>query len=84
MDVTDLSGEQIRTGLRAWARGLYAAEAAVEVLVVHRYWLGRAGFRRAALWISDGFSVRGTKVAEFTDQQLCVAPPRPEALPVWP
>ena len=52
-DVTGLTFDQIATGLRAWARGLYPLEAAVEVLLAHRGWLHRTDFRRAALWISD-------------------------------
>ena len=52
-DITELTFEQIATGLRAWAHGLYVVEAAVEVLLAHRAWLRRVDFRRAALWISD-------------------------------
>lgn len=52
-DITELTFEQVATGLRAWAHGLYTVEAAVEVLLAHRAWLRRMDFRRAALWISD-------------------------------
>ncbi|HEY8722185.1 hypothetical protein [Pengzhenrongella sp.] len=53
-DVSALTFDQLTTGLRAWARGLYPLEAAVEVLLAHRGWLHRADFRRATLRISDG------------------------------
>lgn len=54
-DAIDLTLEQIATGLRAWARGLYPLEAAVELLIAHDIFLRRTDFRRSALWISaDG------------------------------
>lgn len=52
-DVIDLTDEQIATGLRARARGLYPVEAAVELLLAHDAWPRRRDFRRSALWVSD-------------------------------
>jgi len=52
-DAVALSLDQIATALRAWARGLYPLEAAVELLIAHDTWLRRSDFRRSALWISD-------------------------------
>ncbi|NMR21152.1 hypothetical protein [Cellulomonas fimi] len=52
-EIDDLTFEQIATGLRAWARGLYPAEAAVELLLAHRGWLHRLDFTRTVLWVSD-------------------------------
>ena len=36
--------QQLESALRANARGLYTAEAAVELLIAHRTWLHRADF----------------------------------------
>ncbi|NMR19176.1 hypothetical protein [Cellulomonas fimi] len=51
--IDDLTFDQIATGLRAWARGLYPAEAAVELLLAHRGWLHRRDFTGIALLIGD-------------------------------
>jgi len=38
-DVAELTAEELAEMLRAHARGLYAEEAAVELLIAHRHWL---------------------------------------------
>lgn len=44
-DYDDTLAEQ----LRAWARGYYPGEAAVDLLLAHRRWLARGDFRAACL-----------------------------------
>ena len=48
--------------LRASARGLYACEAAVGLLIDHRYWLTRPDFTGEFVDIFDGFT-DGTPMA---------------------
>ncbi|MGW0192015.1 hypothetical protein [Nonomuraea sp. NPDC003201] len=40
---------ELAEAARAWARGSYAMEAAVELLIQHGVWLHRADFRRYAI-----------------------------------
>ena len=50
MTVTDLSLEERADGLRAWAKGLYALEAAVRLMIEHGTWLRRGA---PAMQMSD-------------------------------
>lgn len=49
MDIEDLPRDELAAALRLWARGYYAIEAAVELLVRHGVWLHRKDFRDAAV-----------------------------------
>lgn len=46
-EVENLTIAELQDALRNWARGLYGAEAAVELLIGHGTWLRRADFRKA-------------------------------------
>jgi hypothetical protein len=41
--------EDLSTGLRVWARGLWCLRVAVELLIGHRHWLWRSDFGDVAL-----------------------------------
>jgi hypothetical protein len=45
--------EDLVAALRVWAKGLFSAEAAIELLIGHRLWLYRDDFREIA-WNSAG------------------------------
>lgn len=47
---------ELAASLRAWAAGDRINEAAVELLITHGTWLGRADFRRAAIDAGDGMA----------------------------
>lgn len=44
-EVSELTAEQLAEMLRAYAHGLYAEEAAVELVIAHRHWLCSPTFR---------------------------------------
>jgi hypothetical protein len=46
--------DQIAAGLRAWAKGLFSAEAAVELLIGHGSWLCREDFLEVAVEFGRG------------------------------
>lgn len=45
LDTGDIELEELHARLRAWAAGIYAGEAAVELLITHDVWLRRRDFR---------------------------------------
>jgi hypothetical protein len=58
--------------MRAWAKGVLAAEAAVELLIGHRWWLHRADFAEVA--VEPGRNVfTGTVVAAVGFQAAAAA-----------
>ncbi len=57
--------EDLAAALRVWAKGLLAAEAAVELLIGHRLWLYRADFRDIA--VEPGWEVFSGQVMAVVD-----------------
>jgi hypothetical protein len=63
IDPTTLSPAQLAPMLRAWAAGLYASEAAVELLIAHGSWLCRRDFLASLVdAVDDGWGPRGAVV----------------------
>ncbi len=61
LDPESLSAEQLAPMLRAWAAGLLAGEAAVELLIRHDVWLHRRDFRAALVdAVDDGWGTGGS------------------------
>ena len=64
IDATTLTPDQLAPMLRAWAAGLYPSEAALDLLVTHRFWLTRRDFlTRLVDAVDDGWGPRGAVVA---------------------
>jgi len=62
-DPTAMTVEQLAPLLRAWAAGLYPAEAGVELLIAHRTWLQRRDFILALVdTIDEGWGPGGTVI----------------------
>ena len=60
LDPETISPDQLATMLRAWASGLYAGEAAVDLLIAHGTWLARRDFRQALVdAVDDGWGRGG-------------------------
>ncbi len=58
--------DDLAAALRAWAKGLLCAEAAVELLIAHRWWLFRRDFLDVAVEIgSEVFSGRVMAAVDF-------------------
>jgi hypothetical protein len=79
LDTDHLPPDQLAVMLRAWASGLYASEAAVELLIAHGSWLARRDFRSGLVdAVDDGWGRNGAiepmaaigwdVVADFLDQ----------------
>jgi hypothetical protein len=63
VDPTTLTAEELAPMLRAWANGLFASEAAVELLIAHDVWPRRRDFLFTLVdAIDDGWGPRGTVV----------------------
>ena len=61
LDPARLSPEQLAPMLRAWARGMLATEAAVDLLIRHDLWLRREDFRAALVdAVDDGWGTGGS------------------------
>ena len=61
LDPARLSAEQLAPMLRAWARGMLATEAAVDLLIRHDVWLRRGDFRAALVdAVDDGWGTGGS------------------------
>src|SRR5215218_2500763 len=61
LDPTTLSAEKLAPMLRAWASGLFATEAAVELLIAHDVWPRRRDFLFTLVdAVDDGWARRGT------------------------
>ncbi|NLT53665.1 MAG: hypothetical protein GXX79_03655 [Actinomycetales bacterium] len=78
IDPSTLTPERLAPMLRAWAAGLYAEEAAVDLLIAHRTWLTRRDFLTRLVdveteaWTPGGIpvpqaSIDWDTVAMFTD-----------------
>jgi hypothetical protein len=65
--------------LRVWARGLLGLEAAVELLVGHRFWLGRSDFLVVAVEV-DRDNVTGD-VSAWVDFEAAASALRAGQLP---
>jgi hypothetical protein len=63
--------DEIAAGLRAWAKGLFSAEAAVELLIGHGSWLCREDFLEVAVEFGRGF-VNGSVMAAI-DWEAAIA-----------
>jgi len=48
--------DDLAAALRAWAKGLFSTEAAVELLIGHRSWLYREDFREIAVEFGQGIT----------------------------
>jgi hypothetical protein len=60
LDPRTISPDRLATMLRAWASGMYASEAAVDLLIAHGTWLARRDFRQALVdAVDDGWSRGG-------------------------
>jgi hypothetical protein len=60
LDPETISPDQLATMLRSWASGLYASEAAVDLLIAHGTWLARRDFRHALIdAVDDGWGRGG-------------------------
>ncbi len=58
--------EDLAAAVRVWAKGLLAAEAAVELLIGHRLWLYRDDLREVAVEFgSEAFSGRVMAAVDF-------------------
>jgi hypothetical protein len=55
----------LAAALRAWAKGLFTAEAAVELLIGHRWWLYREDFLEVA--VESGQEITGGAVLAAVD-----------------
>ena len=56
LDPTTLEPDELAPMLRAWAKGLYTTEAAVELLIAHDHWLRRRDFLGRCTWAcTDGW-----------------------------
>ena len=81
IDPTSLTPEQLAPMLRAWAKGLYTSEAAIELLIAHRVWLTRHDFLATCVdaidngWTREGFepmaSVDWARAARFAFDVPC-------------
>ena len=60
-DVYKLSAQELAAAMREAAAGCYAAEAAVELLVAHGFWLDRPDFRRYVDYSVDGSATLGSR-----------------------
>ena len=61
IDAETLTAQALAPMLRAWAAGLLAGEAAVELLIRHDVWLHRTDFRAALIdAVDDGWGTGGT------------------------
>lgn len=60
VDATTLDADQLAGMLRAWAAGVYASEAATELLIAHDFWLHSTRFRAELVdAVDDGWGPRG-------------------------
>jgi len=57
--------------LRAWAKGLFSTEAAVELLIGHRSWLSRGDFLEIA--VEFGYGIGDGAVMAAVDWEAAVA-----------
>jgi hypothetical protein len=63
LDPTTLTVEELAPMLRAWAVGIYAGEAAVELLIAHDSWLRRRDFLSTLVdAVVDGWGPEGVIV----------------------
>ena len=61
LDAARLTPEQLAPMLRAWAAGILASQAAIELLIRHDVWLRRPDFRAALVdAVTDGWGPGGT------------------------
>ncbi len=63
-ETTTFTDVELACGLSAWAHGCFAVEAAVELLIDHRYWLTRPDFRRELVDVVEDES-RSTGVSRM-------------------
>jgi hypothetical protein len=74
LDTSTLTPQQLGPMLRCWAAGMENVEAAVELLIAHRYWLERADFKAACVTADDeGWSPDGTICSIATIDWAAVA-----------
>lgn len=71
--------DELVAGLRVWARGLLGLQAALELLVGHRFWLGRNDFLAVAVEV-DRDHVTGD-VSAWVDFEAAAAALRAGQLP---
>ena len=63
IDPTTLTADELAPMLRAWASGMFASEAAVELLIAHDVWPRRRDFLFTLVdAIDDGWGPRGSVV----------------------
>jgi hypothetical protein len=63
VDPTTLTADELAPMLRAWASGLFASEAAVELLIAHDVWARRRDFLFTLVdAVDDGWAPRGAVV----------------------
>jgi len=71
--------EDLVAALRVWAKGLLTAEAAVELLIGHRWWLYRDDFRDVA--VQPGWEVFSGREMAVVDFEAAVVALEAGALP---
>lgn len=71
--------EDLAAALRVWAKGLLAVEAAVELLIGHRWWLYRDDFRDVA--VRPGWEVFSGREMAAVDFEAAVGALEAGALP---
>jgi hypothetical protein len=63
----------LTAGLRAWAKGLFRTEAAVELLIGHALWLRREDFLEMAVEFGQGIVDGASAVLASVDWEAAVA-----------
>lgn len=63
--------DDLAAALRAWAKGLFSTEAAVELLIGHRWWLSREDFLEIA--VEFGCGIAEGAVMAAVDWEAAVA-----------